>query len=111
MNAMGYQSYEQYREETCYRMPKTVEAHQKKLTKTMATLYQQKDYRALEALLHLAEALADDSISIDRHADLYWLVADAPKATDSALRICRRIAVPVSKSRAYRKEKATQETV
>lgn len=104
MTAMGYQSYEQYREETCYRMPKTVENHQKKLTKAVAALYQQKDYRALEVLLHLAEALADDSISTTRHADLYRLMADAPKATDSELCICSRIVAPKLNGRACRKE-------
>ena len=107
MTAMGYQSYEQYREETCYRMPKTVEAHQKKLTKAMAALYQQKDYRALEALLHLAEALADDSTSCTRNADLYLLMAHAPTATDSNLHLCMRLIddrPAPKKRRACRKE-------
>ena len=58
MEAMGYPSYETYREETNRRMPETIEAHQKELAGKLAVLYQQKDYRALETIMELADVLA-----------------------------------------------------
>lgn len=104
MTALGYQNYEEYRQETSRRMPKTVEAHQKKLTKTIASLYQQKDYRALEALLILAEALADDSTTTARHTDILQLMQRTPAAPDDRLRICNKLIQPAPRGRACRKE-------
>ena len=88
MEAMGYSSYEAYREETNRRMPKTIEAHQKKLTGKLEVLYQQKDYRALETIMELLDVMTDDS-NLERNMTIYWNVRDMMYATNMELEICR----------------------
>ena len=88
MKAMGYTSYEEYREETNRRMPKTIEAHRKKLAGKLEVLYQQKDYRALETIMELVDVLAVDS-NPERTTDIYWNVRDMMQATSMELEICR----------------------
>lgn len=87
MEAMGYSSYEEYRVETNRRMPKTLEAHKKKLEKKLNVLYQQKDYRALEVVMELVDALADDSEPV-KAKYVYWIVGDILEASESDLEIC-----------------------
>ena len=60
MEKLGYTSYDEYRLETNRRVPKTLEAHKKRLDKRLASLYRQKDFRALEAIMELSEALAGE---------------------------------------------------
>lgn len=60
MEKWGYTSYDEYRLETNRRVPKTQEAYQKRLDKRLATLYRQKDFRALEVITELSEALAGE---------------------------------------------------
>ena len=88
MEAMGYPSYEAYREETNRRMPETIEAHQKELVGKLAALYQQKDYRALETIMELADVLAGDP-NPERATAIYWNVRDMMQATNTELEICR----------------------
>ena len=88
MEAMGYPSYEAYREETNRRMPETIEAHQKELAGKLAALYQQKDYRALETIMELADVLAGGS-NPERATAIYWNVRDMMQATNTELGICR----------------------
>ena len=88
MEAMRYPSYEAYREETNRRMPETIEAHQKELAGKLAVLYQQKDYRALETIMELADVLAGGS-DPERTTGIYWNVRDMMQATNTELEICR----------------------
>ena len=88
MEAMGYPSYEAYREETNRRMPETIEAHQKELAGKLAVLYQQKDYRALETIMELVDVMTDDS-NLERNMTIYWNVRDMMYATNMELEICR----------------------
>lgn len=70
MEKLGYTSYDEYRLETNRRVPKTLEAHKKRLDKRLATLYRQKDFRALEAIMELSEALAGEDENL--YYDLYF---------------------------------------
>lgn len=88
MEAMGYPSYEAYREETNRRMPETIEAHQKELAGKLAVLYRQKDYRTLETIMELADVLAGGS-NPERATAIYWNVRDMMQATNTELEICR----------------------
>ena len=88
MEAMGYPSYEAYREETNRRMPETIEAHQKELAGKLAVLYRQKDYRALETIMELADVLAG-GFNPERTTAIYWNVRDMRDATNMELEICR----------------------
>lgn len=88
MEAMGYPSYEAYREETNRRMPETIEAHQKELAGKLAVLYQQKDYRALETIMELVDVLAGGS-NPERATAIYWNVRDMMQASNTELEICR----------------------
>lgn len=88
MEAMGYPSYEAYREETNRRMPETIEAHQKELAGKLAVLYRQKDYRALETIMELVDVLAGGS-NPERATAIYWNVRDMMQATNTELEICR----------------------
>ena len=88
MEAMGYPSYEAYREETNRRMPETIEAHQKELAGKLAVLYRQKDYRALETIMELADVLAG-GFNPERTTAIYWNVRDMMYATNMELEICR----------------------
>ena len=88
MEAMGYSSYAAYRGETNRRMPETIEAHQKELAGKLAVLYQQKDYRALETIMELADVLAGGS-NPERTTAIYWNVRDMMQATNTELEICR----------------------
>ena len=88
MEAMGYPSYEAYREETNRRMPETIEAHQKELAGKLAVLYRQKDYRALETIMELVDVMTDDS-NLERNMTIYWNVRDMMYATNMELEICR----------------------
>ena len=88
MEAMGYPSYEAYREETNRRMPETIEAHQKELAGKLAVLYQQKDYRALETIVELVDVLTGGS-NPERATAIYWNVRDMMQATNTELEICR----------------------
>ena len=88
MEAMGYPSYEAYRDEANRRMPETIEAHQKELAGKLSVLYQQKDYRALETIMELADVLAGGS-NPERTTAIYWNVRDMMQATNTELEICR----------------------
>ena len=88
MEAMGYPSYEAYREEANRRMPETIEAHQKELAGKLALLYQQKDYRALETIMELVDVLTGNS-NPERTTAIYWNVRDMMQATNTELEICR----------------------
>ena len=88
MEAMGYPSYEAYREGTNRRMPETIEAHQKELAGKLAVLYQQKDYRALETIMELVDVLTGGS-NQERATAIYWNVRDMMQATNTELEICR----------------------
>ena len=88
MEAMGYPSYEAYREETNRRMPETIEAHQKELAGKLAVLYQQKDYRALETIMDLVDVLACN-FNPERAMDICWNVRNMMRATNTELEICR----------------------
>lgn len=88
MQAMGYPSYEAYREETNRRMPETIEAHQKELTGKLAVLYRQKDYRALGSIMELVDVMASDS-NQERVLDIYFIVRNLMQANDMILEICR----------------------
>ena len=70
MEKLGYTSYDEYRLETNRRVPKTQEAHKERLDKRLATLYRQKDFRALEAIMELSEALAGEDENL--YYDLYF---------------------------------------
>ena len=88
MEAMGYPSYEAYREETNRRMPETIEAHQKELAGKLAVLYQQKDYRALETIMELVDVLAGGS-NPGRATGMHWNVRSMMRAGSTELEICR----------------------
>ena len=88
MEAMGYPSYEAYRDEANRRMPETIEAHQKELAGKLAVLYKQKDYRALETIMELVDVLAGCS-NPERTTAIYWNVRDMMQATNTELEICR----------------------
>ena len=88
MEAMGYPSYKAYQGETNRRMPETIEAHQKELAGKLAVLYRQKDYRALETIMELADVLAG-GFNPERTTAIYWNVRDMMLATNTELEICR----------------------
>ena len=88
MEAMGYPSYEAYREETNRRMPETIEAHQKELAGKLAVLYQQKDYRALETTMELVDVLACN-FNPERATAIHWNVRNMMQASNTELEICR----------------------
>ena len=69
-------------------MPETIEAHQKELAGKLAVLYRQKDYRALETIMELADVLAGGS-DPERATAIYWNVRDMMQATNTELKICR----------------------
>ena len=115
MEAMGYPSYEAYREETNRRMPETIEAHQKELAGKLAVLYQQKDYRALETIMELVDVLTGGS-NQERATAIYWNVRDMMQATNTELEICRgllraqaerRVAAPSRRKPTRRRSPAT----
>lgn len=70
MEKLGYTSYDEYRQETNRRVPKTQEAYKKRLDKRLDTLYRQKDFRALEVIMELSEALAGEDENL--YYDLYF---------------------------------------
>lgn len=74
-----YSSYAEYRHETNRRMPKTIDAHQKKMTKALAPLYQHHDYRALEIIMELAEVMQTPEIT-ENDTELLFVMRELCRA-------------------------------
>ena len=72
MKFMGYESYEAYRHETNRRQPHTEDSFRKKLDEKIDELQRQRDFRSLEMLIELADALHGDEE--DREMNLYLTV-------------------------------------
>ena len=91
MEKFGYTSYDEYRQETNRRVPKTQEAHQKRLDKRLATLYRQKDFRALEVITELSEALAgeDENLCYDLYFATMGLMETTPTKRSIIVHILR----------------------
>lgn len=83
MKDTGYLNYEQYRDETDKTTPESEEQHKSELICKLETLYSQKDYRSLETIVGLAEALAEGEKD-----NLYWLVRTALRATEQDCSMC-----------------------
>lgn len=60
MRIYSYENYEEYRKEVSPKPPRTLEAHQKRLADALDRLYQQNDYRSLDIVFRLSNALGDD---------------------------------------------------
>ena len=86
MEFMSYTTYEEYRQETNRRQPMTEERFRNKLIKKIDTLYRQKDYRSLEMMMELADALQEGTK--DRQMDMYCTVSNLLKADDIVLHHC-----------------------
>lgn len=90
MTCLGYPSYQDYREETNVRTPKTEEKHREKLVKKLDTLYKQKDYRALELITKLADELLQEE-NEDRALSVYSVTASLLRADERTMRICKAV--------------------
>lgn len=88
MTSLGYDSYQSYRQETNRRTPHTEERHKAKLDKKLSVLYRQKDYRALELIMELADTLLSDE-DTERTMDIYFTASHLPKADRRHLEFCK----------------------
>ena len=91
MEKLGYTSYDEYRLETNRRVPKTQEAHKERLDKRLATLYRQKDFRALEVIMELSKALAggDENLYYDLYFATMGLMETTPTKRSIIVHILR----------------------
>ena len=78
MEFMSYENYDQYRKETNRRQPHTEKRFREKLDKKIDGLYMQRDYRSLEMLIELVEALQQGDE--DQQMDLYFTVSNLLRA-------------------------------
>ena len=78
MEFMAYESYEEYRIETNRRQPHTEDRFRKKLDRKIDELQRQKDFRSMEALIELVEALQQGDE--DQQMDLYFTVSNLLRA-------------------------------